>query len=50
MHEIKPTGIYSADEIAEILTYIRQSFGNNASTVTPREVAEVRSANSAMVE
>ncbi|MCB0668798.1 MAG: c-type cytochrome [Saprospiraceae bacterium] len=38
------------DEIAEILTYIRQSFGNNASTVTPREVAEVRSANSTRVE
>ncbi|MCB0634688.1 MAG: PQQ-dependent sugar dehydrogenase [Saprospiraceae bacterium] len=35
------------DEIAEILTYIRQNFGNNASTVTAREVAEVRSAGAA---
>jgi mono/diheme cytochrome c family protein len=31
------------DEIAEILTYVRQSFGNSASAVTEREVAEVRS-------
>lgn len=30
------------DEIAHILTYIRQNFGNNASTVTPEEVAAVR--------
>ncbi|MCB0689357.1 MAG: PQQ-dependent sugar dehydrogenase [Saprospiraceae bacterium] len=30
------------DEIAQILTYIRQNFGNNASTVTTREVAERR--------
>ena len=33
------------DEIAEILTYVRQNFGNHASTVTAREVAEVRAAN-----
>lgn len=37
----------SDNEIAEILTYIRQNFGNDASAITPREVAEVRSANAA---
>jgi mono/diheme cytochrome c family protein len=35
------------DEIAEILTYVRQSFGNNASAVTPVEVAKVRRTNTA---
>ncbi|MBK8500783.1 MAG: PQQ-dependent sugar dehydrogenase [Saprospiraceae bacterium] len=36
------------EEIAEILTYVRQSFGNNASMVTTREVAEARAANEAI--
>lgn len=31
------------EEIAEILTYIRQNFGNDASAITPNEVAKVRS-------
>lgn len=30
------------EEIAHIVTYIRQNFGNNASAVTPEEVAAVR--------
>ncbi|HEY9489082.1 MAG TPA: c-type cytochrome, partial [Chryseosolibacter sp.] len=30
------------EEIANVLTYIRQNFGNNASAVTPEEVAVVR--------
>lgn len=33
------------DEIAEILTYIRQSFGNDASAVSTEEVAAVRKTN-----
>jgi mono/diheme cytochrome c family protein len=33
------------DEIADILTYIRQSFGNNASAITPDEVTKVRGSN-----
>lgn len=32
------------EEIANVLTYIRESFGNNASAVTPDEVALVRKA------
>ncbi|MBC9797986.1 PQQ-dependent sugar dehydrogenase [Sinomicrobium weinanense] len=35
------------EEIAGILTYIRQSFGNSASGITPEEVAGVRKANAA---
>jgi glucose/arabinose dehydrogenase len=33
------------EEIADILTYIRQNFGNNASAISPNEVAKVRKAN-----
>ena len=33
------------EEIAAILTYVRQSFGNNASEIRPGEVANVRKAN-----
>lgn len=32
----------SDSEIADLLTYIRTSFGNDAGSVTPEEVAEVR--------
>lgn len=32
-------------EIADVLTYVRNSFGNKASAVTPEEVKKVRSAN-----
>lgn len=32
----------SDQQIADVLTYIRQSFGNDASEVTPEEVAQVR--------
>ena len=32
----------SDEEIAEVLTYIRQSFGNDASGVSPEEVGQVR--------
>ena len=34
----------SDDEIAAVLTYVRNSFGNKASPVTPAKVGEVRSA------
>jgi mono/diheme cytochrome c family protein len=30
------------EEIANVLTYIRQNFGNNASAVSPQEVESVR--------
>jgi mono/diheme cytochrome c family protein len=33
----------SDSDIAAVLTYIRTSFGNNASPVTPDQVAAVRS-------
>ncbi|XOV94581.1 MAG: c-type cytochrome [Bacteroidota bacterium] len=33
------------EEIAGILTYVRQNFGNNASPITPEEVATVRKTN-----
>jgi len=32
-------------EIADVLTYVRNSFGNKASAVTPEEVAKIRAAN-----
>ena len=32
----------SDEDIAAVLTYVRQSFGNNVSEVTPEEVANVR--------
>ena len=32
----------SDEEIAAVLTYVRQSFGNNASEITPEQVAEIR--------
>ncbi len=38
-----PQYSYLSDrEIADLLTYIRQNFGNDASAVSPEEVAEVR--------
>jgi mono/diheme cytochrome c family protein len=32
-----------AENIAAIISYIRNTFGNKASAVTPKEVADVRS-------
>jgi mono/diheme cytochrome c family protein len=37
-----PNGHLSNREIADVLTYIRQSFGNDASEVTEEEVQKVR--------
>jgi mono/diheme cytochrome c family protein len=36
----------SDQDIADVATYIRQSFGNDADAVTVREVQEVRSRSS----
>ena len=33
------------EQIAAVLTYVRQHFGNDAEAVTPDEVASVRAAN-----
>lgn len=38
-------GMLSDDQIAAIATYERSSFGNNASAVTPAQVAAVRAAH-----
>jgi mono/diheme cytochrome c family protein len=35
----------SDDEMAIVLTYIRQSFGNNASVITSAEVAAIRNSS-----
>lgn len=37
------TGVpMSDDEVAEVLTYVRSSFGNRASTITAADVAKIR--------
>jgi mono/diheme cytochrome c family protein len=39
------TGVeMSDDEVAAVLTYVRQSWGNAASAVTPQDVARERAA------
>ncbi|MDA1120473.1 MAG: cytochrome C, partial [Bacteroidetes bacterium] len=35
-------------EIAQILTFVRQSFGNSADPISEAEVAEVRNSNTAL--
>lgn len=37
-----PHDFLTDDQLADVLTYIRQSFGNEASAITPKEVAAVR--------
>ena len=39
-----PHGFLKDAELASLLTYVRQSFGNNASSIYPDEVARVRNA------
>ena len=39
-----PLPYLSNREVADVLTYVRQSFGNDASEITPDEVARVRAA------
>lgn len=43
-------GNFTDEQVAAILTYVRQSFGNNASPVTPEQVAEVRASTSIVPE
>jgi glucose/arabinose dehydrogenase/mono/diheme cytochrome c family protein len=40
-------GFLSDEEVAQILTYIRQAFGNHASSIDPAEVAAVRAGTAA---
>ena len=37
-------GMLKDEEVAAVLTYVRNSFGNKASAVTPEKVKEVREA------
>jgi mono/diheme cytochrome c family protein len=37
-------GLLNDQEIADVLTYVRNSFGNKAAPVTPESVAKVRKA------
>ena len=44
---MQPWGMIPDADIAAILTYVRSSWGNSASAVTPEQVAEVRAAEGA---
>lgn len=45
-NSIMPPNTHLSDQqIADVLTYIRQSFGNNSGEITSEEVAKVRNAN-----
>ena len=37
-------GMLKDDELAAVLTYVRKSFGNNASAIMPEQVKKVRAA------
>ena len=37
-------GMLNDKEMADVLTYVRNSFGNKASAITPEQVAKVREA------
>ena len=37
-------GLLNDKEVAAVLTYVRNSFGNKASAITPEKVKEVRAA------
>lgn len=39
-------GMLDDEDMAAVLTYVRNSFGNNASVITPEKVAEIREATS----
>ncbi len=43
--EMPPQAFLKDDEIAAVLTYVRKSFGNKASSVTINEVKKIRAAN-----
>ena len=40
-------GYLNDDEVAAVLTYVRQSFGNDTTSVSPEQVAAVRAADEA---
>ncbi len=42
---VLPSPSLTDEQIAAVLTYVRQHFGNDAEAVTPDEVAAVRAAN-----
>lgn len=42
---MQPFDYLSDEQIAAVLTFVRQNFGNDAGAVTPMEVAAVRAAN-----
>ncbi len=42
---ILPPPALTDEQVAAVLTYVRQHFGNDAEAVTPDEVATVRAAN-----
>ena len=42
---ILPSSSLTDEQVAAVLTYVRQHFGNAAEAVTPDEVASVRAAN-----
>ena len=37
-------GLLNDEEMAAVLTYVRNAFGNEASVITPEKVAQVRAA------
>ncbi|MBO0952802.1 PVC-type heme-binding CxxCH protein [Fibrella forsythiae] len=43
-------GLLKDNEIAAVLTYVRNSFGNNASAITPDQVKKVRAATASKVD
>lgn len=43
-----PFGMLSDKEVADVLTYTRNSYGNKASAITPEEVAKIREATKGM--
>jgi mono/diheme cytochrome c family protein len=45
-----PLAHLSPPEMADVLTYVRQSFGNDAAPVTVQEVIAVRRANGQRTE
>jgi mono/diheme cytochrome c family protein len=45
-HGVMPSQDYLTDQqMADVLTYVRNNFGNKASAITPAEVKAVRAAN-----
>lgn len=44
LNNMAPLAVLTDQQIADVLTYVRSSFGNNAPAVTPAEVKAVRDA------